>query len=320
LVVSLGGSQHAVDCVTLCSIGAKGAEMERGEGQGTGSYSVRVMSRAELDLAVDWARLEGWNPGLHDAGAFHAADPAGFLVGLLDGQPVASLSVVRYPGNFGFLGFYIVRPEARGRGYGWTLWQVGLRHLGGCTVGLDGVVAQQENYRKSGFALSHRNIRFGGALPEGGAGGTALVDARTVPFDRLTALDAALFPAPRPGFLANWIALPGATALAAVGDGDVTGFGVIRPCHDGWKIGPLYAADATVARDLLLALGRAAGGEARDGAGPVFLDVPEPNAAGVRLAEELGLSPQFETARMYLGPAPATGLGRVFGITSFELG
>ncbi len=284
------------------------------EEQGAHGYRVRVMSRAELDLAVDWARAEGWNPGLQDAGAFHAVDPAGFLVGLLDGRPVASLSVVRYPASFGFLGFYIVRPEARGRGYGWRLWQVGLRHLEGCTVGLDGVVAQQENYRKSGFALSHRNIRFGGTVPDGRAGEPALVDARTVPFDRLTALDAALFPAPRPGFLANWIALPGATALAAVKDGDLTGFGVIRPCHSGCKIGPLYAADAGVARDLVLALGRAGG------AGPVFLDVPEPNGAGVRMAEELGLSPQFETARMYLGPAPTTELTRVFGITSFELG
>lgn len=290
------------------------------EEQETDGYRIRVMSRAELDLAVDWARAEGWNPGLNDAGAFHAVDPAGFLVGLLDGRPVASLSVVRYPGGFGFLGFYIVRPEARGRGYGWRLWQAGLRHLEGHTVGLDGVVAQQENYRKSGFVLSHRNIRFGGTLPDGrtvpdgGAGETALVDARTVPFDRLTALDAALFPAPRPGFLANWIALPGATALAAVKDGDLIGFGVIRPCHSGFKIGPLYAADAGMARDLVLALGRAAG------EGPVFLDVPEPNGPGVRLAEELGLSPQFETARMYLGPAPAIDPARLFGITSFELG
>lgn len=284
------------------------------EEQGTDGYRIRVMSRAELDLAVDWARAEGWNPGLYDAGAFHAVDPAGFLVGLLDGRPVASLSVMRYPGSFGFLGFYIVRPEARGRGYGWRLWQAGLRHLEGCTVGLDGVVAQQENYRKSGFALSHRNIRFGGTVPDGGAGETALVDARTVLFDRLTALDAELFPAPRPGFLANWIALPGATALAAVKDGDLTGFGVIRPCHSGCKIGPLYAADAGVARDLVLALGRAGG------AGPVFLDVPEPNGAGLRMAEALGLSPQFETARMYLGPAPVTDPARVFGITSFELG
>ncbi|MBP2231636.1 GNAT superfamily N-acetyltransferase [Azospirillum agricola] len=282
-------------------------------------YRIRVMSRAELDRAVDWAREEGWNPGLHDAGAFHAVDPGGFLVGVLDGEPVASISVVRYPGhegpgNFGFLGFYIVRPEARGRGYGWRLWQAGLRRLEGCTVGLDGVVAQQENYRRSGFALAHRNIRFGGPVLRGTIGGTVLLDAREIPFDELLALDGALFPAPRAGFLANWIALPGATALAAVEGDELRGFGVIRPCHEGFKVGPLYAADAAVARDLLLALAAAVG------EGPLFLDVPECNGAAVELAGELGLTPQFETARMYLGPAPVLDTVRLFGITSFELG
>ncbi len=34
----------------------------------------------------------------------------------------------------------------------------------------------------------------------------------------------------------------------------------------------------------------------------------------------LGLSPVFETARMYTGPAPAIALDRIFGVTSFELG
>jgi hypothetical protein len=52
----------------------------------------------------------------------------------------------------------------------------------------------------------------------------------------------------------------------------------------------------------------------------IFLDVPEPNAAAVRLAEQLGLSPVFETARMYRGAAPEMDLSRIFGVTSFELG
>ncbi|GAA4258662.1 GNAT family N-acetyltransferase [Azospirillum formosense] len=277
-------------------------------------YRVRVMSRAELDLAVDWARAEGWNPGLHDAGAFHAVDPEGFLIGELDGEPAACISVVRYPENFGFLGFYIVRPELRGRGLGWDLWRAGLRHLEGCTVGLDGVVAQQDNYRKSGFALAYRNIRYGGAPPAGTSSAASLVDARTVPFDRLLDWDRALFPAPRAGFLSNWIALPGASALAAVVDGALRGFGVIRPCHTGSKIGPLYAADRGTARDLALALAATAGD------GPIFLDVPEVNRDAVLLAEELGLTPQFETARMHLGPAPAIDTARLFGVTTFELG
>ena len=56
------------------------------------------------------------------------------------------------------------------------------------------------------------------------------------------------------------------------------------------------------------------------GDGPVFLDTPEVNRKAVLLAEELGLTPQFETARMYLGPAPAIDTARLYGVTTFELG
>ena len=52
----------------------------------------------------------------------------------------------------------------------------------------------------------------------------------------------------------------------------------------------------------------------------MFLDVPEPNAAGIALAHERGLVPVFETARMYRGGQPRLPLDRVFGVTSFELG
>ena len=73
------------------------------------------MSRAELELAIDWAAVEGWNPGLADATPFHVADPAGFLIGLVDGTPAAVISVVRYGQDFGFLGFYIAAPPIAAR-------------------------------------------------------------------------------------------------------------------------------------------------------------------------------------------------------------
>jgi Acetyltransferase (GNAT) domain len=73
----------------------------------TQAYRIRSMTRDELGIALDWAAAEGWNPGLHDAACFHAADPEGFLVGLLDGEPVATISVVRYAMDCGLLGFYI---------------------------------------------------------------------------------------------------------------------------------------------------------------------------------------------------------------------
>jgi hypothetical protein len=38
------------------------------------------------------------------------------------------------------------------------------------------------------------------------------------------------------------------------------------------------------------------------------------------LAQDLGLAPVFETARMYTGTVPRLRLERVFGVTTFELG
>src|SRR5262245_33432734 len=112
---------------------------------------IRTMSRSEIDLAADWAAAEGWNPGLHDSTAFYAADPEAFLIALDGKTPVACISVTRYGADFGFLGFYIAHPSARGRGYGLEIWRAGMARLAGRTIGLDGVLAQQANYTKSGF-------------------------------------------------------------------------------------------------------------------------------------------------------------------------
>ncbi|MBZ9936504.1 GNAT family N-acetyltransferase [Mesorhizobium sp. BR1-1-16] len=277
--------------------------------------SIREMTRDDLDRAMDWAAAEGWNPGLDDASAFHAADPAGFLMGFLGDEPVTAISVVAYGAAFGFLGLYICRPEHRGRGFGWQTWQAGMARLGKRVIGLDGVVAQQENYRRSGFTLAHRNIRFGG-----------IVDCETPQDPRLMvvsealkpaviAYDAALFPADRAAFLDVFLdGRGGRVAIALVEDGSARGYGVIRPAISGAKIGPLFAESAEDADLLFRALAARAKGAT------VYFDPPEPNGAALALAARYGLEPAFETARMYRGPAPGLPLDRIFGITSFELG
>ena len=283
-------------------------------------YTIRPMLRSEVDLAVEWAAAEGWNPGLHDADCFYAADPNGFLIGLLGNEAIATLSAIRYDDTFGFLGFYIVKPAFRGRGYGLQLWNAGMTYLRGCTIGLDGVVAQQRNYQKSGFQLAYRNIRYQGiggfaAEPTPVMPNAAIAPLSAFPFEAITAYDRPFFPSDRTAFLHCWLHQPGSTALGLRHNDHLAGYGLIRPCRQGYKIGPLFADTADFADRLFRALTATVPPDS-----PVYLDVPEGNAAAIAIAQRYHLQPMFETARMYAGPAPQLPLERLFGVTSFELG
>jgi ribosomal protein S18 acetylase RimI-like enzyme len=277
-------------------------------------FIVRTMTADEMNLAMEWAAQEGWNPGLHDAQCFRAADPDGFFIGEWRGEPVGSISAVAYDGQFGFIGLYIVRPEFRGKGFGMRIWRHGIDYLGKRNIGLDGVVAQQPNYRKSGFQLAYRNIRFQGIAETEVSADAALVDVRQLPFEQLSSYDGQFFPASRAAFLRAWIGQPDAVALADIGGGRMRGYGVLRRCRDGRKIGPLFADDSQVAETLFSALVARCPGE------NVALDVPELNSAAVALAERHRLTNVFETARMYTKRAPDIPLTRLYGVTSFELG
>jgi GNAT superfamily N-acetyltransferase len=268
----------------------------------------------EISIAANWAEAEGWNPGLADAACFAVVDPEGFFIGELDGTPVATISCARYGVSFAFLGFYIVREDLRGRGYGMRLWRTAIAHAGTRVIGLDGVVTQQQNYRKSGFEFAYPNIRYGGTVAPLNAPQTGVVALTEIPLAAVEASDATVFPAPRTAFWRAWIGSPGHVGQALVRDGELAGWGIIRPSRKGHKIGPLVADDRAAAEVVLSALLTSVGG------GEIFLDVPSINHDAVALAEDSGLAPVFETARMYTGRIPALRLERIFGVTSFELG
>jgi len=279
------------------------------------TFEIAVGSADDVQRMARWAGDEGWNPGNTDAHAFFVADPGAFLIGRLDSEPVVCISVVKYGAAFGFLGFYIARPAVRGKGYGIKVWQAGVARLGGRNVGLDGVVAQQANYRKSGFRLAWNNVRHEGA--PGAAqppADVSLVDARSVAFDKLAAYDRRFFPEARDSFLASWISLPERAAIVAERDGKLTGFAVMRACQAASRVGPLFADSPEIAAALVSALA------AKTGATAVAIDMPDINKKTSNLADQLGLKPAFETARMYTGPDPKVDLGGLFGVTSLELG
>ena len=278
-------------------------------------YTIKIMSRKEVDIAIEWAAKEGWNPGLHDADSYHLADPNGFLVGLLEDEPIATISVIKYGDSFGFLGFYIVKPAYRGKGYGIQIWNAGLEYLKGLNVALDGVVAQQDNYKKSGFKLAYRNVRYedkGSGIP---FESFDIVDLTTLPFETIDSYDKPFFPANRSRFTKAWISQPDSHALGIMQNSNLSGYGVMRKCRLGYKIGPLFADTPTLANSLFTALTSKI-----QSTESVYLDVPEVNKEAVRLAESHDMNVVFETARMYTGQFPELPLQRLFGVTSFEIG
>ncbi|MEM9355087.1 MAG: GNAT family N-acetyltransferase [Pseudomonadota bacterium] len=282
-------------------------------------FEIHQVAKHDFAVAVDWAASEGWNPGLDDLDAFFAADPEGFFMGFVDSTPVSAISVVRYGNAYGFLGFYMVLPAYRGKDLGIATWRAGMAHLDGRVVGLDGVVAQQHNYQKSGFVLAGRNIRFTGVPScSSQTSHDSVTPIRQVDLEKVIAYDRPFFPDDRTSFVSVWAGPSEGVSrtgfMVKAGD-DVRGYGVIRRCRSGYKVGPLFADTPDIAATLFQALCSSV-----EPGAPVSLDVPEDNAAAVKLAESSNLSPSFETARMYKSGMPKLPIDRTFGITTFELG
>ncbi|MBT8156051.1 GNAT family N-acetyltransferase [Epibacterium ulvae] len=272
---------------------------------------LRNMTVAELETCLTWARDEGWNPGVEDAPAFFAADPDGFFVAEVNGEMAACISVVNQCETQSFLGLYICRPEWRGRGIGYALWQHALKHAGSRTVGLDGVPDQQDNYRRSDFEGSGQTVRFQGALGQGTQG-----TRRAAPDDmaQLLTLDTRAAGYARTAYASAWFESTDTRETRVIDrEGRIEGFATFRQCHDGIKIGALQANTETDARLLLQSV------PVRFDSTPCFVDTATGSALA-HVLERSGFAPVFSTARMYRGTAPNAKAPLYFAPTTLELG
>jgi GNAT superfamily N-acetyltransferase len=280
-----------------------------------GNFTIRRMNRNEIDMAIDWAETEGWNPGRHDAECFCAADPNGFLLGLLDNVPVAMVSAVAYGQAYGFMGFYIVKPQCRNTGYGLQLWETGLEYLGSRNIGLDSVRPDLVSYKKPEFKPAYTNFRFKWVKDKQFNTVPEIISLTDIPCSTLAEYDHEVFTFNREDFLKCWISRPNTVALGIINGDKLSAYGVIRECREGFKVGPLFADNKDFARHLFNALTR----NVEIGAS-VYLDTPQVNTDAVRLAEDYGMTEVFRTTRMYNRKEPTLPLHKWFGVTSFELG
>lgn len=271
-----------------------------------------------LKTIVEWAEQEGWNPGPYDAEAYWATDPDGYYGYFDEGELIAGGSIVSYNQEFGFMGFFIVKPEYRAAGIGRKLWyqrrDMLLGRLNeGATIGMDGVVDMQEFYRRGGFEIAYKDERYerlGEQYPPD-SNISAIADEDIA---AILEYDKKCFGYSRPQFLLPWLRMPESKTFKYTADGSLLGYAIVRKANVGHKVCPLFAETPQVADALYRACLNSVVGE------PLYLDIPMLNRAAVSLVEKYGAKYVFECARMYLGTPPEVDTNKIYGITTFELG
>ena len=331
------------------------------DGNSSTGYSnsrINIATPAQVSILLGWAKNELWNPGLHDAALFHATDASGFLVCCLDDEPVAGISLVRHTHEQAFLGLYLCLPQYRGKGLGIGLWNEAFKHIDKHTVGLDGVVDQQANYRKSGFVYHFGNQRFSG-VPDIGAleSGALDVGAQHVTDHaerQKTETSSADTHSSDTHSFQNRSSEKHSLEIRPAGTSDAAGLVGYDAQIGGFQRSAFLAAwlAPTDTRQMLIAMskGQVVGalgirqcaegyklgpwlansddiacqlivnGSKITGSENVMIDIPDVNPVATRIAQSLALKPIFDTARMYKGDAPSIDTQRLFGVGTLELG
>ena len=232
---------------------------------------------------------------------------------MLNGEIIATGSAVIYDDAYAFCGLYIVAPEHRGKGFGLELTKARLAYCGDRNVGIDGVLENVRIYERIGYEAFYENCRYQKAAT---AVHTApeIRDIERSDFPTVKAYDRQCFPASRDAFLTAWLWQPDARAVGFFEDEMLKGYAVRRKCLEGHKVGPLFADNADIAATLFDSLQADIEGEL------IILDTPENNPEAISLAVSQGMEKVFATARMYQKGLPALDAGKIFGITTFELG
>jgi len=292
-------------------------------------FSIRLISNNELEKVTNWAKLEGFAPGLDDIFIYKNTDSQGIWVGCLDDEPIGSIACVKYNPSYGFIGLFIVKKEFRNKGYGLSLWKHALVYLKDINcIGLEAAPARLNDYQKWGFKTSSTTTRWKlygcNDLPNETFYKDVQHNFKVVPESEISSeavlnYDSQREPSPRPHFLNDWLKDSVGFVKALVdSNGMCHGFGRIRPCilqnnKKGWRIGPLLADTPPLAELLIRKLVKGLETE-------ILLDCPGLNPYANYLLSNLGFNEISKTYRMYKGVQPPFPMNQVYGLACLELG
>ncbi len=282
---------------------------------------IREMSEDELKLVITWAEAEGWNPGKFDSRSYFALDQKGHFLLQVGQTPIGAISVVRYDNYLSFIGLFIVRPEYRSKGYGKLLWDHAMRQIEGIKkTGLYAVPKEIPRYQKAGFKDRYHNFRYHQVSSQNIENSSHLsvrIKSSASFFENLCDYDQLYFGHSRKNFFESLFKMPQTWAFVSLSNKKVNGYGVIRPCKIGYRIGPLYCDNIETAKDIFRMLLTNIPGQ------NYIVDIPSTNTFGEVFANYFNLDrvPDSDTAAMFKGADPTEiDQSKCYGVCSLEFG
>ncbi|WP_133405510.1 GNAT family N-acetyltransferase [Parashewanella tropica] len=281
----------------------------------------REASQDEISQLFDGIISEGWNPGIHDIHTYPDCESTHFLVALHQNQPVSFISYIIYQQHYAFVGCYLVPdPKQRGKGFGLAIvnhLHDKLKNLGVSLIGVDGVVAQCDNYAKKGLidAYLHRQFYY---QVQGNETVEESVSLSCPDIAILAAFESKFVPEPRLPFWQTWAVNDPSKKFACIHDSyrELSGFACLRKAVNGYRVGPIYAESVDEAKELLHGLAVQVPAESI-----LYIDIPEGNPAGFHFIQQAELTEnQFDCMRMYLGKPPQLEVKGIFGVCTLEMG
>lgn len=285
--------------------------------------TITLMKPTDFKEINQWCINEGWNLGISDSETYYNIDPSGHFI-LKSDEIMASISLIKHSNHFFTLGPFIVKPSYRQQGVGVVLWDYALARMKdeapNALIALYAVASQVTRYQKSGFIKQFVNQRWYLKPSEL----NVPLHQQCVPITpenirAVSLYDEHHYFTNREFIFTDMLKKPNIKGLAYMVDNKIKGFGIIRPCVHGFRLGTLVADSKNIAESLILCLQNYSKGE------PVFIDVPEQNLEGISCMTALNAvrKPQEDTVTMIKGtlePYHKDIWNTHFGLLSLEIG
>jgi predicted GNAT family N-acyltransferase len=268
--------------------------------------NLRLLRPADLPGAVELSRLANWNQTIDDWEMLLRLDPHGCFAIEVDGQIVATATLLCYGKRLAWIGMVLTRPEYRRRGFAKRLMQTALERASDLeieSIKLDATADGQPLYEKLGFRMEQVIERW-------------LRDGQST--NKLTQPALRAVPPPlemdREAFGADRAMLLRQLASRNQPDSNAEAYNFSRSGARCQYLGPCVARDQKSARAVIARTVQASPQSSW------YWDLLSSNQNAIDLAAEFGFAPQRRLERMVLGDSIAKNDQMVYAIAGFELG